>query len=826
MLDSQTKKRIDDCRDILVGKITDPKSQVEQITIALIYKFMDDMDRESEDWGGVRSFFVGEYEQYSWSKIFSPRVDAHEMLNLYAEGIDKMSENPNIQPLFRSIFKDAYLPYRDPETLKLFLKTIDGFTYDHSERLGDAFEYLLSVLGSQGDAGQFRTPRHIIDFIVDVVEPQKGDRILDPACGTSGFLISSYKQILQENTKERLGDKLSSTEKKELLNNIHGYDISPDMVRLSLVNLFLHGFTEDSLNIHEYDTLTSEDRWNEYFDVILANPPFMTPKGGIRPHNRFSVKSNRAEVLFVNYIMEHLTPKGRAGIVVPEGIIFQSGTAYKELRKSLIEKYLVGVISLPSGVFNPYSGVKTSILLLDRELSKKTDKVFFGKVENDGYDLGAQRREIDKNDLPKIKEGVLEYYTNLRNGKIEEHPDLTYVSKEEILNSSDVGLSYERYNYDVSVSQKWEMVELGEVCDFQGGSQPPKDDFIYEKREGYIRFIQIRDFGERGKETYIPVSKKNKICYKDDVLIGRYGASVGNICRGLEGAYNVALIKCINDKQHLLTDYLFYILNNQYIQNIILSNSDRAAQAGLNPQLLRETKIPLPPLEIQKEIVEELEQYQKVIDGAKQVVENYKPHIEIDEGWEKVELSNITEVITKGSTPTTYGYKFEDKGINFIKIESLNEDGLILQNKLSFVSQECHSKFKRSQLNENDILFSIAGTKMGIIGYVEKHNLPANTNQALCIIRLKDPRKSKFLFYYLKSNIIQEHLEKVKVGVAQSNISLKQIGELEIPLLNDIEEHLIVEKLEEERKIVEGNKKLIELYTQKIEDRINKIWGD
>ena len=165
------------------------------------------------------------------------------------------------------------------------------------------------------------------------------------------------------------------------------------MVRLSLVNLYLHGFVEP--HIAEYDTLTSEDHWNEYADVILANPPFMSPKGGIRPHRRFSVQSKRSEVLFVDYMAEHLTPTGRAGIIVPEGIIFQSQTAYKQLRKMLVENYLVAVISLPSGVFQPYSGVKTSILILDKVLAKKADRIAFFKVENDGFDLGAQRRAID-----------------------------------------------------------------------------------------------------------------------------------------------------------------------------------------------------------------------------------------------------------------------------------------------------------------------------------------------------------------------------------------------------------------------------------------------
>lgn len=322
MLDTETKRRIDTARDILVGKVPDPKSQVEQITIALIYKFMDDMDAEAEELGGKRSFFIDEFEKYGWSKLMASGVGGHEVLNLYAEAITKMNENAGIPLLFRDIFKNAYLPYRNPETLKSFLKIIDDFEYDHSERLGDAFEYLLSVLGSQGDAGQFRTPRHIIDFMVKVVDPKKDETIFDPACGTAGFLISSYKHILKSNTKDgKTGAGLTPNERTWLAKNIKGYDISPDMVRLSLVNLYLHGFTDP--HIDEYDALTSEDKWNEYADVILANPPFMSPKGGIKPHKRFSVQSKRSEVLFVDYMAEHLTPNGRAAIIVPEGIIFQ-----------------------------------------------------------------------------------------------------------------------------------------------------------------------------------------------------------------------------------------------------------------------------------------------------------------------------------------------------------------------------------------------------------------------------------------------------------------------------------------------------------------------
>ena len=453
MLDTDTKRRIDTARDILVGKVPDPKSQVEQITIALIYKFMDDMDAEAEELGGKRKFFTGNFTRYGWAQLMRPGLGGHEMLGLYAEGITKMPENPGIPPLFRDIFKNAYLPYRDPETLKAFLKIIDEFTYDHSERLGDAFEYLLSVLGSQGDAGQFRTPRHIIDFMVEIIAPRKGETILDPACGTAGFLISAYKHILCTNTDAKRNSTLTPDDRGRLAKNFKGYDISPDMVRLSLVNLYLHGFTDP--HIYEYDTLTSEERWNEFADVILANPPFMSPKGGIKPHKRFSIQAKRSEVLFVDYMAEHLTPTGRAGIIVPEGIIFQSQDAYTELRRMLVENSLVAVVSLPAGCFNPYSGVKTSILFLDKPLAKAAETIAFFKVENDGFGLGAQRRAIGRNELPQVKDELATYLQALHSHQSTANLQLTYgliVPKEKIAANGDFNLSGERYREGVARS--------------------------------------------------------------------------------------------------------------------------------------------------------------------------------------------------------------------------------------------------------------------------------------------------------------------------------------------------------------------------------------
>lgn len=630
MLDQQTKKRIDDCRDILVGKITDPKSQVEQITIALIYKFMDDMDTEAIEDGGVPTFFVGEFERYSWKNIFNPRMGGHEVLSLYAEGMTKMNENPNLPQLFRDIFKNAYLPYRDPETLKLFLKEINGFHYSHSEKLGDAFEYLLSILGSQGDAGQFRTPRHIIDFIVEIVDPKKNETIVDPACGTAGFLISGYKHILKTNTNKKVGDLLSPDEKKKLTSNVVGYDISPDMVRLCLVNLFLHGFTNPK--IYEYDTLTSEDKWNEYYDVILANPPFMSPKGGIRPHKRFSIQSNRSEVLFIDYIMEHLTPKGRAGIIVPEGIIFQSGTAYKSLRKILIEKYLIGVISLPSGVFQPYSGVKTSILILDRDLSSKTDKIFFGKVESDGFDMGAQRKENDRNDLPRITNEIKTYLDGIRSGREDDWSDITFVPKSQILRSIDIGLSYERYSTKNNINTSFRKVFLGDKTIFKiySGGTPDTSNCSYW--DGDIPWITLVDLPQDQIITYIKSSKKtiteegfknssSKLIPRGSVVvstratIGRVGINQIDLSTN-QGFKNIVII----DKKRVNVKYLAYSMT--FLKERMLELASGGTFKEISKSNFETLEIPLPPIEIQDTLIRDIEELN---------TENEKMKMRIDE---------------------------------------------------------------------------------------------------------------------------------------------------------------------------------------------------
>lgn len=832
MLDTDTKRRIDTARDILVGKVPDPKSQVEQITIALIYKFMDDMDSEAHELGGKRKFFTGQYARYAWSKLMRAGLGGHEILALYAEGIEKMPKNPGIPALFRDIFKNAYLPYRDPETLRAFLKIIDEFEYDHSERLGDAFEYLLSVLGSQGDAGQFRTPRHIIDFMVEVIQPKKHEVVLDPACGTAGFLISAYKYIVRTNVDAKGRSKLGPEDRARLAANFKGYDISPDMVRLSLVNLYLHGFSDP--HVYEYDTLTQDERWNEMADVILANPPFMSPKGGIRPHNRFTIDAKRSEVLFVDYMAEHLSAKGRAGIIVPEGIIFQSQTAYRALRKLLVDNVLVAVVSLPAGCFNPYSGVKTSILIFDRPLAKKSDTIAFFKVENDGFGLGAQRRPIEKNDLPQVQAEIAAYLQALRDGEPVDALTLTtghVVAKTKIAEGGEYGLSGERYREGASTSRlEWPLVPLGELCIIERGASPrPIHDFMTDAADG-VNWIKIGDAEVGGKyitktkERVTPegASKSRRVKPGDFILSN--SMSFGR-------PYIMAIEGCIHDGWLLLRDhspnldqdYLYHILGSDRV----FEQFKRAATGGvvnnLNSEIVRGVKIPLPPYAVQKEVVAEIEGYQKVIDGARAVLENYRPHIPINPDWPMVRINEVAVVESGFGFPLNYQGK-TDEEIPFLKVSDMNLSGnekeIVYWNHS--VSREDLRELKGEAYPKGTVIFpkigaAIATNKKRILARESAYD-----NNVMGIIPSKDRLLPEFLHTYLLDfDLSQWASESQPPSMRKSTVEAH-----EMPLPSIPAQHAIVAEIEAEQVLVSANRELIARFEKKIKATLGRVWGE
>jgi type I restriction enzyme M protein len=612
VLDSESKRLIDSARNVLVGKIPDPKSQIEQITIALVFKFISDF---APDTAGMRSPPTWPRNHFvPWTDLMETQGNLAQRFALYSNSIKEISESPDIPEDIKKIFRNGQIPYEDPETLARFLGIIDRFKPDHIEQLGDALEYLFSLLGSQGTGGQFRTPSHLREFIVSIVNPKSGEAILDPACGTAGFLISAHRHISGMSEVFRLDD-ISVRDRKSLRGHFLGYDVSPEMVRLSLANLLLHAF--DDPQVFEHDVLASEDHWGRTFDVIFANPPFMTPQGGISPHPRFPIAAKRAELLFLQYIVSHLTENGRAGVIVPEGVLFHNRSACREVRKMLVENALVAVVSLPSGCFNPYSEVRTSILFLDKGLARSSNTIGFFLAENDGFRLGRQRTRIDKDDLPHIKTEIQYYFSALRQNHSLDLNRLHHgqiVSKNEIGADGQFNLTHRKYQRtDAHSLMADSRVPLGDLVEFLSfrrraiarANRKPGP-YPYYGASGVVDYVDRYLFDE-------PL-----------VLVGEDGAQWE---AGEPTAYRITGKCWVNNHVHILRPRRDLILD-QYLEEILNEYDFKPDVVGvtvekLNQERLRNIRIPLPSIERQRRIIRKIESYRSSITEARRLIRQH-----------------------------------------------------------------------------------------------------------------------------------------------------------------------------------------------------------
>ena len=820
------RKRIDTMCDILVGAVPSPAGQIDQITYALMYKFMNDIDEQAAAMGGKRKYFTGDYEKYNWHRLMEPGLEAHERLELYRQAIQTMSKNPGLPPIFRDIYERAFLPFNSAGVLTLFLKEIDKFSHGHSDDIGDVYEYLLSRTGAQGEVGQFRTPRHIIQFIVDAVNPTKTDSVLDPACGTAGFLIAAYNHVrAQHDGVDAEGNpngekRLTSDDKDKLHSSYHGFDIDPTMVRTASVNMYLHNFTKPDIRNH--DTLSSEDFWDDKYDVILANPPFMTPKGGIQPHRKFSVKANRAEVLFVDYIASHLKPTGRAGIIVPEGIIFSGGNAYKQLRKSLIENSLYAVVSLPSGVFNPYAGVKTSILLLDKKLAKERDDILFVNIDNVGVTLDAKQSKKSGSQLPSALEDISLYKNNEKPGSSLSH----LVKKEDIINSGDYNLTGSRYiDVGSSYSSDYPVIELSEI--------------ITESKDR-VKNQELPVWSVSNKHGFIdPEQHFSKQVASDDksnykmVRPSYFAYNPSRINVGSLALNNTKDTGCVSpmyvvfsiDESKILESYLMSLLESDIFSSFVQDMAQGAVRAQLRFQDLARFKIPLPPLEIQREIVAELDGYQTIIDSAQKIISTYKPTIKINPEWETVKLGdkNIFD-IQSGGTPSSKEPKFWNGDINWATLVDLPVDDFItdIAETKRKITHEGERNSSAKVLPIGTVIVSTRAT----IGRVGVARAELATNQGFKNIVITDTTKAIPEFVALSATNLKQKMEALASGGTFAEISKTSFETLEIPLPPLETQRKIVAELEAEQQLITANKTLIEIYQQKIKSKLTEVWGE
>lgn len=450
------------------GGISNPLTAIEQISYLLFMKRLDELDikkkHDSEFTGeSYESIFKGENSEMRWSHF--RHMEGGEMLtHLQAKVFPFLKTLGSEESHFAKHMGNAVFIISKPSLLVEAISIIDEIFEEiatqelngqgFQDTQGDLYEYLLSEITSAGKLGQFRTPRHIIQLICELVDPKLGDTICDPACGTGGFLLGAYQHILTAHTSKAhrkldengltrglLGDKLTSEKQWTHLKEktFYGYDMDESMVRIGLMNLMMHGIS--SPNIEQRDTLSKKFNEDNHYDVVMANPPFKgsIDKGDI--NEGLSLNTTKTELLFINRIIRSLKVGGRAGMIVPDGVLFGSSTAHKQARKMLLNDCeLQGIISMPSGVFKPYAGVSTAILVFVK--GGETERVWFYDMQSDGFTLDDKRTKINGGgDLPDI----VEKWKNRKSKKDNDRGSkFFWVDKKEIQNN-DFDLSVNRY---------------------------------------------------------------------------------------------------------------------------------------------------------------------------------------------------------------------------------------------------------------------------------------------------------------------------------------------------------------------------------------------
>ncbi|HXF44088.1 MAG TPA: N-6 DNA methylase [Candidatus Paceibacterota bacterium] len=428
------KQKIDILNNYLFAQgLSDPMTRIQQLSFLFFLKMLEEqdiaMEKEEKLTGRKhKSIFAGEKDKFRWSR-WREKTGPTLYKFVRDEVFQFVAELHNGHENVRNIFAGAKLLIPDEATLKRTIEIIDTIEFSSldTDVKGDLYEYLLSQINAAGKLGAFLTPRHIIRVIVEMVNPKIGETILDPACGTGGFLIGAYEQIRLKNSdpknleerngrKVGYGEKLNKEQWKFLTEKtFHGYDVAPEMVRLALMNLLLHGL--EGARILRKDTVAGSEDENDLkkYDVVLTNPPFagLVDAGRIKP--TLPVKSKKTQVLFLGYVINSLKPNGRAGIILPEGSLFGTNRDDKDIRRYLLENTkLEAVVSMPAGVFQPYAGVKTSFLVFKKRsapanlasLAEASAKVWFFNMQGDGSSLSAAKKfgPQYKNDIPKLLE--------------------------------------------------------------------------------------------------------------------------------------------------------------------------------------------------------------------------------------------------------------------------------------------------------------------------------------------------------------------------------------------------------------------------------------
>jgi len=456
MITGELKNKVDQIwLMFFTGGITNPLDVIEQITYLIFIRDLDDMDntrtKESVMLGiTYTSIFRTDKKSYKWSVFRDfPAAKMYEVIqDKVFPFIKKLHNDEN--STYSKYMDDAIFKIPTPQLLEKVVTALDEIDWKNKDIRGDLYEYLLSKIATAGTNGQFRTPRHIIRMMVELLSPKPEDIICDPACGTSGFLVSAGEYLKEKYLKEIFYNKKQKTHYMNKM--FHGYDMDRTMLRIGAMNMMTHGI--DNPDIQYRDSLSDQNTDTNKFSIILTNPPF---KGSL-DYDIVSIdllkttKTKKTELLFLALILRMLKTGGRCASIVPDGVLFGSSTAHKAVRKEIIENNrLEAIISMPSGIFKPYAGVSTAILIFTKTGHGGTDNVWFYDMQADGFSLDDKRTQINDNDINDI---VKRFHAIDKENKRKRTDQSFLVPKAEII-KNEYDLSINKYKQTVYVEEKY-----------------------------------------------------------------------------------------------------------------------------------------------------------------------------------------------------------------------------------------------------------------------------------------------------------------------------------------------------------------------------------
>lgn len=473
MITGEIKTQIDNIWDAFwTGGITNSITILEQMTYLFFMKMLDDAQLKKEsnaallgvkmkdpvfgegDWHNPETDKDVPYNSLRWS-VFK-NYDATRMYNIIRNDVFSFIKNLNSgkSSAYSRFMENAVFLIQSERTLTRIVDGVECLDMNNRDTMGDTYEYILGKMAASGTNGQFRTPRHIIRMMVELMEPTLKDTICDPAMGSAGFIVESAKYI-SEHYKEELVKKENLEHYKTTMFN--GFDTDATMLRIGAMNLMLHGV--DAPNVKYQDSLSSSNTDENKYTLCLANPPFA---GSIDYDDTSKsllaiAKTKKTELLFVSLFTRILQLGGRCASIVPDGVLFGNSTAHKAIRKELVEKQrLQAVISMPSGVFQPYSGVSTAILIFTKTNAGGTDKVWFYDMTADGYSLDQKRNEVEENDIPD----VIARFKNLKAEEARTRKDKSFLVPVQEIRDNDYDLSINKYKEIERVKVEYDAPEI------------------------------------------------------------------------------------------------------------------------------------------------------------------------------------------------------------------------------------------------------------------------------------------------------------------------------------------------------------------------------